>query len=439
MISLNMSSVDVASSSEGRWPRICEQRSWRIASRVAMLSFHSSPLAIPGKSRDAGGMNVYVRELSSYLGRQGLSVDVFTRWTDPGLPQIIDLDAHARLIHVPAGPIAPRPKDELISYTDIFTDGVDYFSVAHRLNYDVIHSHYWLSALVGQKLTQRWDVPHLAMFHTLARLKKAARPEENEPDIRIAHEQFLLDHLDHIVVATDDERRQIADLYGVSHASIDTIPCGVDLDRFTPTGREEARVVLASQLGITATTPLIVFVGRLEPLKGANLLIDALAGMQTDAALVLVGGHASDPQRDVLAAQAASCGVSDRVHYVDAVSHDALPLYYRAADVLAIASHYESFGMTAVEAMACGTPVIAPAVGGLPFIVQSHTNGFLVAKRTPALFAHYLDKILSDRGLYERLSSLTRTSVLRFGWDKVAEAIACLYDEACLETIVLRR
>jgi D-inositol-3-phosphate glycosyltransferase len=422
----SMLQSQVILSSEGRWPRICELRALPGESRVALLCMHTSPLAAPGKSRDAGGMNIYVRELARHLGRRGIAVDIFTRWTDPTLPQIMAIGVKARLIHIPAGPIAPLHKNDLFAHVAQFVDGIDCFAVSQRLDYQIIHSHYWLSGVAGIDLARRWGAPHIVMFHTLARLKQRARPEEEELPLRIEQERHVLAEADSIVVATEDERQQILHLYGTPHGAIHTIPCGVDLGGFTPLDRTKAREQVAAALHLD-DRPLVLFVGRLDPLKGADLLVRAWSRLQTAATLVIVGGDESDPERARLGALACAEGVADRVRLVNAVPHDQLSRYYRAADLLAIASHYESFGLVAVEALASGTPVIAPDVGGLSAIVQDGINGALVAQRTPAAFAQRIDVLLRDPAELARWHDSARPSVRHFGWHAVAGQIANLY------------
>ncbi len=420
-------------SSEGRWPRICELRERPRDLSVAMVCLHTSPQAALGRSRDAGGMNVYVRELARHLGRRGVTVDVFTRWTDPDQPQIVPLGTRARVIHIPAGPIAPLHKNDLFEHIPQFVAGIECFAVTHRTDYHVIHSHYWLSGVAGERLAHRWGAPHLAMFHTLALLKQHARPEENEPALRIEHERHLMADLDGIIVATDDERDQIGRLYGLPRCrqhAMHIIPCGVDLGQFTPADRATARAWLAVRLKLD-DAPVILSVGRLDPLKGPDLLIHMLRHLRSRAQLVLVGGDERDPERQRLWSLAEDLRVTDRVRMVDAVPQSALPEYYRAADLMVMASHYESFGLVAVEALACGTPVIAPAVGGLPVIVRDGVNGVLMSCRAPSQFARAVDDLLADPARLAALREQARPSVRHLSWHAVAERVATLYDSVC--------
>ncbi len=425
----------LASNGEGRWPRICESPS-RDSLRVALLSYHTSPLAAIGRSRDAGGMNVYIRELARHLAAAHVQVDCFTRWTDPDLPQILPLADNARIIHIPAGPLTPVHKNDLFALAPHFVAGIECFAISNRLDYDLLHSHYWLSGVAGMSLSRRWGAPHVTMFHTLARLKQQARPEETEPPLRIEQERQIIANVDGIIVATEDERQQISRLYGLPAQAMHTIPCGVDLDRFDPAGRQTARHALANTLGIAHDVPLLLFVGRLDPLKGPDLLIRMMAILRTYAHLVILGGDEHDPERARLRQLADELGVASQVHLLDAVPQDQLPIYYRAADLLTIASHYESFGLVAVEAMACGTPVIAPAVGGLPVIVREGINGALVSQRSPLAFADRVDSLLSDPARYARLAHYARASVTRFSWPVIAAQVVEVYRDALAQPVL---
>lgn len=413
--------------SEGRWPRICARHDRPGDRRIAMLSMHTSPLAALGRSRDAGGMNVYVRELARHLGRRAIAVDVFTRWTDPAVPQILPLGSHARLIHIPAGPLGPVSKHDLFPLIPAFVAGVECFAVSQRLDYDLIHSHYWLSGAAGMDLARRWGAPHLAMFHTLARLKQHARPEERESDLRIEQERLIIAGADGVIVATEDEREQITRLYGLSRQAMHTVPCGVDLAQFAPGDRAAARARLASRLRL-GDEPLLLYVGRLDPLKGPELLIRALPLLRERATLALVGGDGRDPERARLRDLAVDLGVAERVRLVDAAPQEQLPDYYRAADLALVASHYESFGLVAVEALACGTPVVAPSVGGLPAIVRDGVNGALLAQRTPAAFAAAIGALLRAPERRARLAAAARASIRHLSWPAVAGEIEAIYD-----------
>lgn len=391
--------------------------------RVAMLSLHTSPLAPLGRTADAGGMNVYVRELARELGKRGLIVDIFTRWTDPTTPWIFPLSEQVRIVHIKAGPIAKVHKHDLFQYIPEFVRRVQQFTEHEQHGYDVIHSHYWLSGVAGMRLAETWDIPHLTMFHTLARLKQQARPEERESSLRIEYEGRIITNVDQIAVATPHEREQITRIYGISPQRMTVVPCGVDLQQFKPLDRTQAR----ASLGLNGKSVLL-FVGRPDPLKGGELLIQAAQLLRQPATVVMVGGSLEgDPELERLQALARKQGLDDKVHFVGAIPQEDLPRFYSAADLVVIPSHYESFGLVAVEALACGTPVIATKVGGLQYIVQDGKNGFLIPWRCAGLFAEQIEAILSDPTLLEQLRAAARPSVTSYSWRSVAAQIRQIY------------
>jgi D-inositol-3-phosphate glycosyltransferase len=395
-----------------------------------MLSLHTSPLARLGRTRDAGGMNVYVRELSRELGRRGIFVDVFTRWTDPSDPPIEPLSDHVRLMRVQAGPITPLPTGELPLYVDEFVRRVLRFAERTSHPYDLIHSHYWLSGVAGLKLARVWGVPHVTMFHTVERLKGdrlGAMADMTPAGARRADSEGLIAATaDRVTVATMHEREQIQRLYGLPTSRVAVIPCGVDLQVFTPGSPAQRREARAG-LGVGSEAVLLA-VGRLDPIKGADLLLESVALMRTPSTLILVGGNPEgDPELERLRARAAELGLADRVRLPGAVPQTDLPCYYRAADTLVVASRYESFGLVALEALACGTPVVAAKVGGLPSIVRDGENGVLVPWRCPLAFAEQLDALLTDASQLHRLRADARSSVERFDWRHVGDQVRGLY------------
>lgn len=391
--------------------------------RVAMLSLHTSPLAPLGKTSDAGGMNVYVRELARELGKRGLIVDIFTRWTDPTTPRILPLGEHARVVHIKAGPIAKLHKNDLFQHIPEFVRRVQQFAQHEGHGYNVIHSHYWLSGVAGMSLAEAWDIPHITMFHTLARLKQQARPEEVESPLRVEYEGRIIASVDRIAVATPHERDQIARIYGISPQRMTVVPCGVDLNHFKPLDRKQAR----ASLGLNGK-PTLLFVGRPDPLKGGDLLIQTARLLRQPATVVMVGGDLDgDPELERLQAQAHAEGAEEDIHFIGAVPQEDLPRYYSAADVMVVPSHYESFGLVAVEALACGTPVVASKVGGLQYIIQDNENGYLIPLRCAGLFAEKIDAVLGDSALLEQFRRASRPSVTRYSWRAVAAQIRQVY------------
>lgn len=391
---------------------------------VAMLSVHTSPLDAPGRTKDAGGMNVYIRALAHALSQRGIQVDIFTRKTDPSTPQVVHLDSQVRVIHIPAGPQAPTHKNELYQYLPTFVRNIDEFRTEEQGEYDLVHSHYWLSGVAGLALSELWQVPHVTMFHTLARLKQMAHPDEPEPPLRLEMEQQLIQQVDRIIAATGDERSQILRFCGAASRSVRVIPCGVDIELFQPYDRRQAR----AQLGFSDQQPLLLFAGRLDPFKGPDVLLRAAAMMQEEAQIVIVGGR-SEQDEDVrkLRELAAQLGIAERTHFLEAQPQGRMPLFYSAADVTVVPSYHESFGFAAVESLACGTPVVATRAGGLMTVVRHDETGFLVP-RAPGFFAERLDALLREPALRERMTQATRDSVLRFSWDSVAEQVQHLYE-----------
>lgn len=398
--------------------------------RVAIISAHTSPLAPLGGS-ESGGMNVYVRELSRQLGRRGYLVDVFTRRWDAESPDVVAVDENVRVVHLRAGPERLVEKEHLRRYVREFEANLVRFQEANGLHYDVVHSHYWLSGQVGQRLKERWGVPHVAMFHTLGEVKNRSRITEHESAFRIGAEQRLARSADRIVCASKHERHLLERLYGADPDHIAVVPCGVDLDLFQPADKESSR----KALGFT-DEHIILFVGRIEPLKGLDILISAAAQLEHEPhvyVLIVGGDKRSQSQVDELQGLASGLGIGQRVCFLGAVDHEKLPLFYNAADIVVMPSYYESFGLVALEAMACGTPVVASRVGGLTSAVNDGETGYLISWRCPEPFAERLDLLLDNEELRRNLGQAAREAVERFRWGNVAEAIDNLYRELLAE------
>jgi D-inositol-3-phosphate glycosyltransferase len=398
-----------------------------------MLSVHGCPLARLG-TREAGGMQLYVRALSRELGKRGLVVDVFTRRSDPMLPEIVSFGRNARVIHLDAGEPAPIDKASVFDHLPAFLGELERFRCTEGVDYDVVHSHYWLSGWVGNVLARRWDVPHVAMFHTLGRLKNRAMSETLEAPVRSDVETRIAASADRIIASSEHERESLVELYRARRERVSVVPCGVDLGLFQPVDRGMAR----ARLGLSGD--VILFVGRMDPIKGLDVLLRSLALLKfrSGFSLVVVGG--SGNEREMLRCQdlVAALDLADRVQFRGSVPQEELPLYYGAATLLVVPSHYESFGLAAVEALACGTPVVASMVGGLPTIIHDGENGYLVPWRQPSEFADRIERIVADDALRRRLASRARASVARFGWSAIADRIVSIYGEfdAVRETAV---
>ena len=395
--------------------------------KIGVLSMHTCPLA-PLGGWETGGMNVYVRELGRALAARGHSIDVFTRRQTTDVPDVVEYAPGARVIHIDAGPHRHVDKYDILDYLPDFACGIQRYRALTGASYDLIHSHYWLSGRLGLLFADRWGVPLISTFHTLAQLKNrvAETSAEREQTVRFEIERRTMAASDRIVALTGVDRQQMIRHYG-EFSPIVVIPGGVDLQSFAPRRQSAAR----QELGLDATARSVLFVGRIQRLKGVEILVRAVA--QLDAQLVIVGGRpgTSHESREIARLQhlAVRLGVADRTHFVGAVPHEQLPTYYAASDVVAMPSSYESFGLVAVEALACGTPVVATRVGGLRAIVHDGEAGLLVPWRDADLFAERLSRVLNDSALRTRLAANARASVLQFGWDRIAEEHVALYEE----------
>jgi len=393
-----------------------------------MISVHGCPLARLGE-KDAGGMNVYVRELSKGLGRLGVQVDVFTRCQSLGPVEITELVPGVRVIHLAAGEPRWLPKNELFAFLPQFLHHLDDFRRTEHLRYDVVHGHYWLSGWVATRLRRMWGVPFLQMFHTLGMLKNtvARSSAEMEPTLRIAGERDVVAAADRLIAANPVEYDHLVDLYDADPNKIRIVPCGVDIDLFRPIPQLEARRRLGLDEG-----PYVLFVGRLEPLKGLDILIDAIAmlvGRGSAVRLLVVGGNLDGELAQQLQARVRDLKLAERIHFLGSIEQKELPFYYAAADVCTMPSFYESFGMVAIEAMACGTPVIASRAGGLQFTVRDNQTGFLVPPGDAAALAAAIDTVLGDSGLRRRLGEGAVVVARSYSWQHVSRAILDIYHE----------
>ena len=409
--------------------------------RVAMLSVHTCPLATLG-GKKTGGMNVYVRDFSRVLGQQGILVDVFTRSQDDCQPMIKhDLGYGARVIHIPAGPEKPIPVIEVSNYLDEFVAGVVAFAAEQGITYDLIHSHYWLSGLVADGLRQAWGwhIPIVQMFHTLGHMKNriAGSDSERAPQARIDGETRIIQEIaDRIVAATPAEEAQLFWLYDADKNKVRVIPPGVDLQRF----RLLPTTLAKEHIGIPLADKNIIFSVRIEPLKGIDTLLCAMAMLQRhypqvvrNVCVSIIGG---DPWADTPDAEMArlqelrhKLGIHDLVTFLGSKDQDELPYYYAAAEMVVMPSHYESFGMVALEAMAIGTPVIASEVGGLAFLVRDGETGFHVPSRDPEALSERIYTLLTDTECRERLGIQAHAYAQQYDWDIIVERMLALYEE----------
>jgi D-inositol-3-phosphate glycosyltransferase len=402
-----------------------------------MISVHTSPVAMLG-GKDAGGMNVYVRELARQMDTLGVDVDIFTRRTDEDTPEVLPLSDRVRVISIDAGPRAPVDKDELFDLLPEFSSEVALFSLRDGVRYDVVHSHYWMSGWAAHLLRRYWDAPVVHTFHTLAHLKNRVAGEgRREPALRLRIERRLLDLVDNVIAPNPDERAELVWRLGANNARICTVPPGVDLDRFHPRDGERAR----RRLNLP-DNPLVLFVGRVDPVKGIDTLLDAFHALSRQSwaeqrlKLVFVGGTllpAADrmrvgPDLQPVVAQARELGIADDILFRGSEPQDILPDYYSAATVCAVPSRYESFGLVAVEAMACGLPVVASRAGGLKFTVEEEISGLLVPPDDPTALAAALTRVINDRALRASLQVGARQASIRFSWQSIGPAMLQLYE-----------
>src|SRR5580658_3458516 len=410
--------------------------------RLAVLSLHTSPLAQPGTG-DGGGMNVYVREMTAALARAGATCDVFTRAWAADLPRIVDVEPGLRVHHVVAGPEGPLAKEALPDVVAQFTDGVlakmtsrdgGALPAEDGGAFEAVHANYWLSGLAGHVIKHELDLPLVCTFHTLDRVKAEAVPEEVEADMphrRAEAEAEIIRCSDADLASCSVEAEQIAALYGAEPSRVRVVPPGVDHAYFAPGYRPQAR----RALGLPESGSLLLFVGRIQPLKGADLAVRVLAALREasePAWLVVVGGPSGPRgQRayDELLALAADLGVADRLRMIAPQPHELLSSFYRAADICLVPSRSESFGLVALEAAACGTPVVAAAVGGLTTLVESGETGFLIDEHRAEAFVGPVRQILDDPLLAERFGVSSASRARGYTWRRAAQRLAVIHDE----------
>lgn len=405
--------------------------------RVATLSVHTSPLDQPGAG-DAGGMNVYIVEVSRRLAARGIAVDVFTRATSSDLPPVVEMSPGVTVRHVSAGPFEGLGKEELPAQLCAFTAAVLREEAQHEPGfYDVVHSHYWLSGQVGWLARDRWSVPLVHTAHTLAKVKNEALAagDRPEPRARVIGEEQVVAVADRLIANTQEEGRQLVRLYGADPARTLVVPPGVDLDRFAPGDRVAAR----RAVGAPDDAVVLLFVGRIQPLKAPDVLLGAAAhllrddpGLRSRLRVHVVGAPSGSglDAPEQLQKLAGDLGIADLVTFFPPQPPERLAEHYRAADVTVVPSHNESFGLVALEAQACGTPVVAAAVGGLRTAVRDGVSGVLVAGHDPRDYATAVRSALARR---ELLSAGARRHAGLFSWDRTVDALVAAYTSAARE------
>jgi D-inositol-3-phosphate glycosyltransferase len=412
--------------------------------RVAMLSVHTSPLDQPGTG-DAGGMNVYVAGLAKALAAQGTEVEIFTRATSARQPPTVELVPGVQVRHVVAGPYQGLEKDDLPGQLCAFTAGV-LRAVAGRPSgaYRAVHAHYWLSGQVGWLVSERWGVPLVHTMHTMAKVKNAtlAPGDSPEPAGRVIGEEQVVSAADALVASTGEEAADLVELYDADPERVHVVAPGVDLqtfhpgtDRLDPAALADAQASARRELGLALGEHVVLFAGRVQPLKDPGVLVRMLVELRATGRpvprLVVVGGPSGNPDAVTdLARVAALSGVGDRVQLVPARPQPELARWFRAADLVAMPSRSESFGLVAAEAQACATPVVATSVGGLRTVVADGVGGVLVRGHDPRLWASAVDALLTDPSRRMTLAAGARRHARRMGWDAAAEAMAKVYDLA---------
>ena len=416
--------------------------------RIAFLSEHASPVALLGGA-DAGGQNVYIDEVSRNLARRGYAVDVFTRRTSIDAPEIIEWAPGVRVINLTAGPPQPRPKDELWPYMPEFRDAILRFMERDEVRYDLIHGNFWMSGWVATELRQRLDIPVVQIFHATGKTKKRHQKKvDTSPGDRIKTELGIVREVDRLIAQCPAERTELIEDYHADSRKVVIIPSAVNTKIFRPVAQAEAR----RRIGVAQEGKVIVYIGRMLPRKDIRNIVRALAllkrenkgegegAMNCAPTLLVVGGETVEPDPEAtpeigeLQRLASQLGVAEQVRFIGKRQANELRYYYGASDVMVTTPWYEPFGLTPLEAMACGRPVIGSAVGGLPFTIKDGKTGLLVPPRDPAALAHALQYLLSQPERCIEMGKAARQRVEHeFTWTIVAMRTAALYDTVLAE------
>ena len=396
--------------------------------RVAYLSLHSCPLQQPG-SGDAGGMNVYLRELGRAMAERGVDVVVFTRRSDTATPDVVEVVPGFRVVHINAGPPVGLPISELPGLIGEFTQETLGWIDQSGEDFDIIHSHYWLSGWAGVLLKEKLDRPLANSFHTLGRVKDLTRREDQAPEgaIRTLTEEEVIARSDCVVASTPFEFDDLMEHYSADPARLCTSPPGIRHELFKPGDKESARRWTGLDRG-----PIVLFVGRIQPLKGVDVAIRALSLRENESArFVVIGGPSGgdgEAEMERLRQLATDLDIAARVHFIPPVPREELAAFYQAADAVVMPSRSETFGLVAAEAQSCGTPVIAAAVGGLPYIIEDGESGLLVVGHDPQDYAAALDRVLNNPELAAMLGAGAISHSDRFSWDATVSRLLELYD-----------
>jgi D-inositol-3-phosphate glycosyltransferase len=395
--------------------------------KIAMLSVHSCPVGELGTS-ETGGMSVYIRELAKELGSRNHHVDIYTRSHGSNHKHIIELSPNVRLIHIEAGVNGGIDKLAIYPHIAEFARGLESYRLEAGINYDLVHSHYWLSGCVGRWAQYSWNTPHIIMFHTLGAIKNATGMGHREPELRLQNEKKLIRTCDRIIAATEREKREMRSYYGTAPENIDTIPCGVNLSLFQPVNKVKAR----QAIGLNPNEKVILYVGRFDPLKGLDRLFQAVSRLKYGPGfkLVIVGGDDSDqPEMTKWIETCYQLGIDDSVVFLGRAKQEDLPHFYSAADITVMPSYHESFGLVALESMACGTPVMAGDVGGFTNIVQDKRTGYLLKGDVTLGLICQLNQFLDGKGPTLLPAAMIRASISPYCWSRIADAIIQSYRE----------
>ena len=410
--------------------------------KIAFISEHASPLASLG-GVDSGGQNVYVAELAKHLASAGHHVDIFTRWEDPKLPKVIEWENNIRVIHVKAGPVGLMPKEELLPFMSAFKDDMAAFITSENINYNLIHANFFMSGLVAMWLKEALSIPFVITFHALGYVRQIYQGKSDKfPPERIEIEKQIVQSADAVIAECPQDKSDLIEYYNTPVEKITIIPCGFSVKEFYPINRE----IACTLLGLQADEKILLQLGRMVPRKGVDNVVRALGRLKDTGAsyrLVVVGGETDDPDPmacpEIARLQkiAKEEGVENKVTFVGRKNREILKYYYCAADVFISTPWYEPFGITPLEAMACGTPVIGSNVGGIKFSVVDGKTGFLIPPNDPDALAEKVHLLTSNPVLLQQMKKASKQRVKEnFTWQKVASLVADLYQHIQIPALV---
>ncbi len=392
--------------------------------KIAVLAIHACPLNNTG-DKHAGGMNIYIKSLYKELSNYQCSIDIFTKSHELHSAGIIQISPFLRVIHVSGIP-ENIEKNTSFEYLSNIEKSIEDFVSNHDITYDIMHSHYWLSGSAGLSLSKKWKIPHVATFHTLAQKKIIARVGEHETAERLMVESIIADQSDSIIISTQDEADAIKNIYNISSNKINVIPGGVDLSLFKPKDKFKSK----KQLSLTGEK-VILAVARLEPLKGLDILISAIYKLENHSGITLLiaGDYLNNKiEFERLQTIISTLNLTENVKFLGNIAHDKMPLYMSAADILVMPSYYESFGLAALEAMACGTPVITSRNSGAKTFITQGTSGYLIPWNCPDPYSERLDILLKNPILRATMGHQATIQANKMSWDTAAAKINLVYN-----------